>query len=211
MAIRAVFFDAGKVLVDYDIMRGCKNLEPYSSLDAKTIYERAYTDVEWKMFELGPSYMTPLEFYAMMCDAAELKNLPFFRFTYLWSDVFTENQAIEYILREMKPWVGRLIISNTNPLHWPIIREYPIIKTYFPDPRQWILSHEVGSRKPDPHIFQEALNRSGVPIHESVFIDDRPENTDGFEKLGGHGIRYDCAIHPPEILEKELKKFGVLV
>ncbi len=45
-------------------------------------------------------------------------------------------------------------------------------------------SSHVGVRKPDPRIFQLALDRMGVPAAESVFVDDHPGNIAAAEKLG---------------------------
>ena len=37
-------------------------------------------------------------------------------------------------------------------------------------------SSHVGVRKPDPRIFQLALDRMGLPAGEAVFVDDHPGN-----------------------------------
>ncbi len=49
-------------------------------------------------------------------------------------------------------------------------------------------SSAVGVRKPDPRIFQLALDALGVPAHEAVFVDDHPGNIAAAEALGMVGI-----------------------
>jgi putative hydrolase of the HAD superfamily len=36
----------------------------------------------------------------------------------------------------------------------------------------WVISHEVGLRKPDPEIYALAVERLGVPAEQCVFVDD---------------------------------------
>lgn len=42
----------------------------------------------------------------------------------------------------------------------------------------------VGLRKPDPRIYELALDRLGVAASEAVFIDDAPGNVDGARAVG---------------------------
>jgi epoxide hydrolase-like predicted phosphatase len=49
-------------------------------------------------------------------------------------------------------------------------------------------SSAVGVRKPDPRIFQMALDQLGVTAQDSVFVDDHPGNIRAAEKLGITGV-----------------------
>ncbi len=49
-------------------------------------------------------------------------------------------------------------------------------------------SSAVGVRKPDPRIFQLALDQLGVTASDSVFVDDHPGNIRAAEKLGITGV-----------------------
>jgi epoxide hydrolase-like predicted phosphatase len=49
-------------------------------------------------------------------------------------------------------------------------------------------SSEVGLRKPDPAIYQLALERLGVAPDRTVFLDDYPANVDAAAALGIHAI-----------------------
>lgn len=53
-----------------------------------------------------------------------------------------------------------------------------------------VFSSEVGVRKPDPKIFQRALEQFGVDPSEALFIDDREKNVTGANALGIHTIHY---------------------
>ena len=47
-----------------------------------------------------------------------------------------------------------------------------------------VISSEVGLIKPSRDIFELTLERIGVPAAETVFIDDRPANVDGADRVG---------------------------
>jgi len=51
-----------------------------------------------------------------------------------------------------------------------------------------VISGEVGMRKPEPEIFELALDRIGLPAGECVFIDDMAHNVVAAERAGLAGI-----------------------
>jgi epoxide hydrolase-like predicted phosphatase len=48
----------------------------------------------------------------------------------------------------------------------------------------WVISSEVGLRKPDPAVYELAAQRLGVPPHACVFVDDLPGNLKPAQELG---------------------------
>ncbi|HYO17422.1 MAG TPA: HAD-IA family hydrolase, partial [Dermatophilaceae bacterium] len=51
-----------------------------------------------------------------------------------------------------------------------------------------VISGEVGMRKPEPEIFELALDRIGLPAGECVFVDDMAHNVVAAERAGLAGI-----------------------
>lgn len=51
-----------------------------------------------------------------------------------------------------------------------------------------VISGEVGMRKPEPAIFELALDRIGLPASECVFVDDVPHNIAAAAEAGLVGI-----------------------
>jgi epoxide hydrolase-like predicted phosphatase len=51
-------------------------------------------------------------------------------------------------------------------------------------------SGDVGIMKPDPRIYQIALERLNVEPHEAVFVDDFIENIHGARQLGIHAVHF---------------------
>lgn len=56
-----------------------------------------------------------------------------------------------------------------------------------------VVSGEVKVAKPDPRAYQLAAERTGHPIDELLFIDDRQENLDAAEALGMDTILFTNA------------------
>lgn len=80
-----------------------------------------------------------------------------------------------------------------------------LITNAWPNVRPWIdgewgladlfdlvlISAEVGLAKPDPRIYQLAVERLGVAPQEAVFIDDAEENVEGAMAVGLHALRFE--------------------
>jgi putative hydrolase of the HAD superfamily len=64
----------------------------------------------------------------------------------------------------------------------------------------------VHLRKPDPAIYQLALEVLQIPASQIIFIDDRPKNAEAAGKLGMRGITYTGSA----ALRAELQQLGLL-
>lgn len=72
------------------------------------------------------------------------------------------------------------IISDTWPSIMPLLEHLDILK-YFDCTT---FSYELGTLKPDPAMFRDALAKMGLPAEQTVFIDDNPKNCGGAARLG---------------------------
>jgi putative hydrolase of the HAD superfamily len=57
----------------------------------------------------------------------------------------------------------------------------------------WVISHEVGLRKPDPEIYALALERLGLPAEECVFVDDLGGNLKPAAAIGMATVKHVSA------------------
>jgi putative hydrolase of the HAD superfamily len=53
-----------------------------------------------------------------------------------------------------------------------------------------VTSAEIGVMKPDPRIYQVALDRLGLSPPEAVFVDDFIENVEAARRLGMGGVHF---------------------
>jgi putative hydrolase of the HAD superfamily len=56
--------------------------------------------------------------------------------------------------------------------------------------REWVVSGDVGHRKPDAGIYHELLRRLDVPATAVWFVDDRPKNVAAARALGITSIEF---------------------
>jgi putative hydrolase of the HAD superfamily len=54
-----------------------------------------------------------------------------------------------------------------------------------------VISGEVGLRKPDPAIYELALDRLEVPADQTAFVDDLPHTVEVADELGLFGVLHD--------------------
>jgi len=63
----------------------------------------------------------------------------------------------------------------------------------------------LGLRKPDSAIYRLALDVAQRTGGESLFVDDRPENTDGARDAGMNAVRFENTSQ----LSRDLQHFGI--
>jgi putative hydrolase of the HAD superfamily len=95
---------------------------------------------------------------------------------------------------ELLAYIGRLrphyrigLLSNAPLSARQVMTEkYPILQCF----DSVTISAEEGVMKPDARIFHIALERAGVQPGEALFVDDSPRNIEGARALGLLTLRY---------------------
>lgn len=81
----------------------------------------------------------------------------------------------------------RAILSNMgDAVHTALIAGHAWISSF--DVLVW--SYELGVIKPDPAIYRHALGKLNLPPEETLFLDDRAENTAAARALGMNAITF---------------------
>lgn len=92
-------------------------------------------------------------------------------------------------LRQQRKVSKTGLISNA----WSGLRPW-IVSQGFADAFDYLtISAEIGIVKPDPRIYQHALQALGVAPQAAVFVDDMLENVLAARALGMHGIHFQTA------------------
>lgn len=118
------------------------------------------------------------------------------------SDIFTPNLSIYPLIESLKRKGIRLVLlSNTSEVHYNYIySHYPILRLF--DAK--ILSYEVKSSKPQPQIYQTAIQRIECPLDQCFYTDDIPEFISAARRAG---IDSEVFVGVPE-LRAHLAKRG---
>jgi putative hydrolase of the HAD superfamily len=192
-SIEVIFFDLGKVIVDFNHFQIAEKLLPtaYSeqASDPKMIFDHIFHPIRGLCCDFNAGKISPEDFYSELRRAFGF-DLSFEAFVPIWSDIFTENKDITGIIKELAGQFRLFLLSNTDPLHFShVLKNVPALNLF----EEWILSYEVGFCKPDKKIYQIALERAGIRADQSVYIDDMTEYVSAAEKIGIQGIHFTSA------------------
>jgi len=186
MPIKAVIFDLGKVLIPFDFSRGYLGMEKLCNYPAAEIRERIRaTDLVYR-FETG--LVEPHDFVAQLSGLLGLR-ASYAQFCEIWSSIFLPEPLIpENMLAGLKARYRLLLLSNTNRIHFEMIRQnYPMLR-HFDD---FVLSYEVKAMKPDPAIYQAAIQRALCPAPECFYTDDIPQFVEGARAQGIDAVCFE--------------------
>ena len=196
---KAIIFDLGKVLIPFDFMRGYRGLEGYCPHATPEIRRRIAATGLVEPFEKG--FIEPRDFVAQLTDALDLR-IAYDEFCRIWNCIFTGQLIPDRVLESLASRYRLLLLSNTNHLHFEMIREkYKLIR-YFDD---LILSYEVHSMKPEPAIYQAAIERSGCRPEECFYTDDIGGFVEAAKREGIDAVQFES----PEQLEQEMNARGI--
>lgn len=188
--IKAVFFDFGGVLLQHADGVDHKELEAIHELPERTLLECVYIESRYVDHQVGAC--TEEEWIESVI-AALAKRLGRTKAEEIWSAF---EQAERQLNPDMISLVQRLreagykvgIVSNTTPGMEERLRErFPLLLEIFHD---IIGSGDVQLAKPDPRIWQLAMERLGVAPGESVFADDMRSYAAAARDLGMHGFHF---------------------
>jgi putative hydrolase of the HAD superfamily len=196
---KAIILDLGNVLVQFDFERWRQALEGFCPYGAVEIRRRiAATDLV-ERFETG--LIEPPDFVAEISRILDL-HMDYTDFCKLWSSIFTDPLIPEAMLEGLAARYRLVLLSNTNAIHFEMIREnYPMLRHF----HERILSYEVHAMKPRREIFQAALERCGCPPEECFYTDDIAAYVEAALRLGIDAVQFESLAQ----LERELKARGI--
>jgi FMN phosphatase YigB (HAD superfamily) len=200
--IKAVIFDLGKVIVPFDFSRAYRamaELCPYTPEDIPKRIGSVPNDL-LRRFESGQ--VEPEQFVEQLCGILDMR-IDYPQFCELFSSIFLADTLIpESMLEGLRRRYRLLLLSNTNAIHFPMIREnYPLLR-HFDD---FILSYQVGAMKPSPRIYEEAIARAQCAPGECFFTDDIAEYVAAARQSGMDAVQFQSAAQ----IESELAARGV--
>ncbi len=186
MTPRAILFDMGRVLVDFD-MSGCEaTLQSRSQVDMDQLMRIVWDSGVARAYERGET--TAAEFYGHVKTHASL-DMTFAQFMKCWTEVFDPVPILPpHFLPAIAGRFPLTLVSNTNEAHAAFVRDNYDVFGHFTN---LVLSYEVGSLKPDPVIYHRAIEVSGFSAPDLLFIDDREENIGAASELGIRAYRFE--------------------
>lgn len=184
MSIRAVFFDLGGVLLRTEFQAPRQQLAERLGMEYDDLVKIVFdsdSGIKATMGEISSDEHWDSIMKRLKLPASELVSI---RDEFFAGDIL-DRTLLNY-LRSLRGKYKTGLISNA----WGDLRDY-IVREKFDDAfDKMIISAEVGAAKPEPRIFQIALEQFGVKPKEAVFVDDFLINIEGCEKVGIKGIHF---------------------
>ncbi len=201
--IEVVLFDLGNVILPFNHYQIAEKLSRFSQKrefqDPQRIFSYLFNFEKGAIngYEVGK--VSSLEFFQSLKEWLRLP-ISFEEFIPIWNDIFIENQKVSEIIRSLKGKKKLGMVSNTNPLHFDyVLSKFPIVRVF----DRWILSHEVGFKKPTVEIFQIAMEWASVEPEKILFIDDMKGHVEVAISLGMQGTHF---ISAPQLKQELLLK-----
>jgi len=201
MSIGAVIFDLGGVLLRTTSQEVRSRLEEELGLAPGTLDERIWGTPDWKLAEVGA--ITYDEYWKRVGASLGLstpEEISAFREQYFSED---------HVDQELVDLIGQLrsrykigLLSNAPDRLGDWLEENWQIEHLFD---AVVYSADVGLAKPDPRIYHLVLSELEVKPHQSLFIDDTPENVEAAVALGMKALPFTDT----ETLKDELRRYVV--
>jgi HAD superfamily hydrolase (TIGR01509 family) len=199
--VKAVVFDLGNVLVDFDYRIAARRLAAHSAISAEQLMmflARSPGLVDYEKGRVSRQQFFD-EFRAGTGFAGDLAE-----FAVSFSDIFTEIEPMVQLhaaLRERG--VATYVFSNTNDLATDHIRRTFPFYSHFDG---YILSYEHGVLKPDARLYEALECQSGLSGGEILYLDDRLENIAAGAARGWQVILHES----PEKSRAAIRDLGLL-
>ena len=178
-SIRTILFDMGNVLVFFSHERMCRQMAEVCDVTPTRIRETVFdTELQWR-FERGQ--ISEAAFHRTMerildrsIDIASLRRAV--------ADIFEPHPEIMPLLWRLKTLGIRLVLlSNTCRIHIDWVRDQFSVLDPFDS---FVLSCEVGAIKPEPAIYERALEEIQCLPEECFYTDDIPRYVEVGRQFG---------------------------
>jgi len=202
--IEVILFDLGNVILPFNNYQIAEKLSRFSQekefQDPQKIFSHIFDFQGGAINPFDAGKLSPEQFFQSLKGTLRL-SITFEEFIPIWTDIFIEDREVSEIILSLKGRRRLGLLSNTDLLHFNyILSKFPMIRNF----EKYILSYEVGSKKPDVRIFQEAMKWASVEPEKILFIDDTRSHVEVALSLGMQAIHFISADQLREELSMKL-------
>lgn len=177
--IRTCLFDMGNVLLHFSHEKMCRQMGALCGFPAERMRDEFMVHGPHLAYEKGE--ISTDQFHAWFETLAG-RSIELERLAEAASDIFELNASIVPVLDRLQMVGMRLVLlSNTNEVHYRFVRDrYDVLDRF----DALVLSFEAGAVKPEPAIYQAALERIDCPPDECFYTDDIPDYVEAGRLFG---------------------------
>lgn len=184
-AIKAIVFDLGNVLIDFDHMIAARRISKFCEASLDEIYNLFFDSSLTCLFEEGR--LEPEEFFLELKKILKLK-ISYKEFIPIWNEIFfltPKNKSIYRIALSLKSNYTLCLASNINILHFEYLKKKFSVFDAF---HKIFLSYRLNLRKPSPLFYRKILDQLSLKPQEVFYTDDRKELVEVANNLGFKGF-----------------------
>jgi glucose-1-phosphatase len=201
MQPKFLYFDLGKVLVDFSVERMCRQMGEAADIDPALVKDAVFAGGLQGRYESGA--ISSREFHEGFCRATG--TCPDYdALLRAGCDIFTLNLPLLPVVAQLAQAGYRMgVLSNTCEGHWEhCLGRYRVIRDCF---SVYALSYEIGACKPAPAIFRAAAELAGCRPEEIFYTDDIAGHVEAARAVGFDAVQFTGAAE----LAAELQRRGV--
>ncbi|AOC95610.1 MULTISPECIES: HAD family hydrolase [Flavobacterium] len=177
--INAIIFDFGDIFINLDKPATISGLQKLGMKEWNNEFEQLNLS-----FEVGA--ISPEDFIGGF--QKQLPNASKEDILKAWNAVLADFPfyRLEF-LQELSKKYRLFLLSNTDSIHINTFEEksgVSFYKDFYDCFEKVYFSFDIGMRKPDPKIYQFVLEQNNLVAENTLFIDDKTENTDSAAALG---------------------------
>jgi epoxide hydrolase-like predicted phosphatase len=185
MAIRAVFFDFGGVIMRTEYQAPRQKLAERFNMDYDEIDKAVFNCDSARRASIGEISEDQHWAEVLKRFKQPASEMQIFRDHFFGGDVI-DRHLVEYI-RSLRGSFHTGLISNA----WSGLRDFLAKEKLLDLFDTVIISAEVRAIKPSAKIYELALDQAKVSAGEAVFVDDVAANIEACEKIGMNGILFN--------------------
>jgi len=195
MAIRAVLFDVGGVLLRTEDLAPRRKWEQRFGLPEWGLAEIVFSNPVARRSSLGQASQAEIWLEVARQLSLNLEELEVLKLDFWKGDVWDE--ALLGFIRSLRPRLKTGIISNAWLEAGELVKTHVNQETF----DEILFSSEEGIEKPEPEIYRRALARLNLLPAEAIFVDDMPKNVEGAQAVGMVGIHFTDSLKAREEIE----------
>ncbi|WP_433833127.1 HAD family hydrolase [Flavobacterium anhuiense] len=177
--IDAIIFDFGDIFINLDKQATISGLQKLGMKEWNADFDQLNFS-----FEVGG--ISPEDFIGGF--QKQLPNATQEEILKAWNAVLADFPfyRLEF-LQELSKKYRLFLLSNTDSIHINTFETksgVSFYKDFYACFEKVYFSFDIGMRKPDPKIYQFVLNENNLTAGNTLFVDDKTENTDSAAALG---------------------------
>lgn len=186
MPPKFLYFDLGKVLVDFDIEQMFRQMSEVAGVDPARVEEVVFDGGLQRQYEAGQ--ISGPEFYEAFCRQTGTRP-DYHALRRAGSEIFELKLSMVPVVAQLRHAGHRLgILSNTCESHWEFCTSrYRILTGLF---TVHALSYRIGTVKPEAAIFHKAAELAGAEPQAIFYVDDYPDHIAGARAVGFDAVQY---------------------